>query len=69
MGKFKNLMKAFAKDDSGAAMVEYAVILVVVALVGGVVLALIGGNIDAGFTLVNDILCTAITTAGGTCAT
>jgi Flp pilus assembly pilin Flp len=52
MEKFKNVMKAFAKDDSGAAMVEYAVILVVVVLVGGAVLATIGTNISAIFTSV-----------------
>jgi Flp pilus assembly pilin Flp len=56
MEKFTNLMKAFGRDESGAAMVEYAVILVVVALVGGATLYLMGEAIEQQFSAVKDCI-------------
>ncbi len=56
MEKFTNLLKAFGRDDSGASMIEYAVLVVLVALVGGGVLVLIGDEIDTGFNAVLTML-------------
>jgi Flp pilus assembly pilin Flp len=65
MEKFKNVMKAFAKDDSGAALVEYAVILGVIVAVGGAVLVIIGTNVGD----ILDVACGVIESVPGTTAT
>lgn len=44
MSKLKQQLSQFASDVSGATIVEYAVALIVVTIVGGIVLGL-GGNI------------------------
>lgn len=42
--EFKTKLSDFSRDVSGATIVEYAVALIVVTIVGGIVLGL-GGNI------------------------
>lgn len=44
MSDSRNSLRDFVRDASGATIVEYAVALIVVTIVGGVVLGL-GGNI------------------------
>lgn len=44
MSRFKNTCSHFWKDAAGATIVEYAVALIVVTIIGAVVLGL-GGNV------------------------
>lgn len=46
MTKFKRLVSRFIVQTAGASMVEYAVALIVVTIVGGIIFTL-GGNIAA----------------------
>ncbi|HVA27905.1 MAG TPA: Flp family type IVb pilin [Candidatus Baltobacteraceae bacterium] len=47
---------AMLTDDEGATMVEYGVIVALIAAVCIAVVALIGGNVNAAFTSVNSKL-------------
>ncbi len=42
--EMRNLMKTFKKSESGASLVEYAVALIVVTIVGGAGVIALGGN-------------------------
>ena len=44
------LFKKFAKDESGAAMVEYGVALMVVAAIGATAMSTLGGGVSANVT-------------------
>jgi Flp pilus assembly pilin Flp len=46
----KTLLKKFLRNDSGAALVEYGVALLVVIIVGGVAWSLLGGKQPDEFT-------------------
>lgn len=46
----KNMLKAFWKDEDGAALVEYGVALLVVILVGTTALIAIGRDTEKQFT-------------------
>jgi len=54
-----NIVKKFARDESGASMVEYSVLIgiVTVAVVGAI--TLMGGQIQVAFDRVVDVLTTA----------
>lgn len=55
----KNLMRRFIEDESGATMVEYAILVALISIAAIATLLLIGPQIDAAF---NEVL-TAITPA------
>lgn len=48
-----NLIKRFVKEDDGATMVEYGIMVALIAAVCIVTVSLIGGKIAAAFGLVN----------------
>lgn len=51
-----NIMKRFAKDDSGATAIEYGLIAALVAVVLIVSLQTLGTNLKAAFVAVGDAL-------------
>jgi pilus assembly protein Flp/PilA len=57
-----NLISTFARDDSGAAAVEYGLLVALIAAVIVVTVATLGTKVHAGFTTV----CTALTGGTGT---
>lgn len=62
---FASLVKRFARDDRGASLVEYAVLigLITTVLIGGI--ALLSGNIDAAFRDIAAVVGGTSTGAGG----
>lgn len=62
----KNLIKTFLRDEDGAALVEYGLALLVVALVGTGALIAIAGDTGTLFTSGNTATAAAVTAAGGT---
>ena len=59
MRKLLNKIQQFRKNEDGAALVEYVVILGVILAVSLAVLVSIGTNANLIFTLVNSALATA----------
>jgi len=57
-----DLMKRFVKDEEGATMVEYALMVALIAVVSIAVVAALGTNIWKAFDTTN----TEISTQGGT---
>lgn len=55
----KNLMKWFASEESGQGMVEYALIIALVAIVVIGVLTTLGGTLQDTFTGITDGLTSA----------
>jgi pilus assembly protein Flp/PilA len=56
-----NLISTFARDDSGAAAVEYGLLVALIAAVIVVTVTTLGSNVEAGFKTV----CTALKTGLG----
>ena len=52
----KNLVKRFAKDESGATAIEYGLIAALIAVVIIAVLTSVGQNLEAKFTDVDNAL-------------
>jgi pilus assembly protein Flp/PilA len=48
----KNLMGKFFKDESGATMVEYAILVALISIAAIVIIAILGGQIRDTFNLV-----------------
>lgn len=65
MSHLATLMKQFARDESGAALVEYAVIFAIMIAGSVAVLTAIGGNIFTIVTAVQTQLAPIVTLAGG----
>lgn len=51
-----NLIKRFAREEEGATMVEYGVMVALIAVVCIAVIAVIGTNMDLAFSNLNDEL-------------
>jgi pilus assembly protein Flp/PilA len=62
----KTLLKKFLRNDSGAALVEYGVALLVVILVGAGALLFMAQNTNTLFTGAQTSTAAAVTAAGGT---
>ncbi|HTV29465.1 MAG TPA: Flp family type IVb pilin [Xanthobacteraceae bacterium] len=56
MSKVFNLLNEVRKDEDGATMVEYAIMVTFVALVAGVAVYAIGSGVSTQFTSVNTCL-------------
>lgn len=56
----RNFVRKFRKDEEGAAMVEYAVLLGIITAASIATIALIGTQISTIFTTVNTVLATAL---------
>lgn len=52
----KNLLKRFVKEESGATMVEYAILVALVSVAAIAVITLIGPEITAAFQTATDAL-------------
>lgn len=59
----KQMMNWLKNEESGQGMVEYGLILALVAIVVIVVLTAIGGNLKSLFTKTSDTLGSAVSTA------
>lgn len=59
----KNLFNWLANEESGQGMVEYGLILALVAIVVIVILTTMGGNLKSLFTKTSDTLGSAVSTA------
>jgi pilus assembly protein Flp/PilA len=62
MLKMFKLLNEVRKDEEGATMVEYAIMVTLVALVAGAAVYAIGSSVSTKFVSVN----TCLTTPGGT---
>jgi Flp pilus assembly pilin Flp len=62
----KTLFKTFLRNDSGAALVEYGIALLVVILVGTGTLIALAGNVNLSFGQANTAAGAAVTAGGGT---
>ena len=60
-----NLVKKFYDEESGATMVEYAILVALISVVAIVVIAVLGRQIDEAFQAVSDELTAAGMTGGG----
>lgn len=47
-----NMLKKFFKDESGATMVEYAIMVALIAIVAIVIIALLGRQVNEAFNAV-----------------
>ena len=63
MRKLLNKVRQFRKDEDGAALVEYVIILGLILAVSLVVLGSIGNNANLIFTAVNNALAAAAAAA------
>ena len=63
MRKLLNKVRQFRKDEDGAALVEYVIILGLILAVSLVVLGSIGNNANLIFTAVNNALAAAVAAA------
>ncbi len=50
------LLRAFARDDTGATAIEYALIAALVSVAGITALIRLGGSVDDAFAAVNGVL-------------
>ena len=55
----KSLMKKFLNDESGATMVEYAVLVALISIAAIATIILVGQRVDDAFDRVQDELATA----------
>ena len=62
----KSLMKKFLNDESGATMVEYAVLVALISIAAIATIILVGQRVDDAFGRVQDELATAGSGGGGT---
>jgi pilus assembly protein Flp/PilA len=56
MAKLISAAKSFVKDEDGATMVEYAIMVALIAIVSIAVVTLVGLNVSRVFGVVNDSL-------------
>ena len=56
MRKFLNSMRKFGKNEDGAALVEYAVLLGIILAVGVLVFGSIGSNANTIFSSLNSMM-------------
>lgn len=61
----KEMLKWLRNEESGQGMVEYGLILALVAIVVIVILTAMGGNLKSLFTKTSDTLGSAVSTASG----
>lgn len=61
----KSLMKKFLNDESGATMVEYAVLVALISIAAIATIILVGQRVDDAFGRVQDELATAGSGGGG----
>lgn len=61
----KNLLKRFIREESGATMVEYAVMIALIAVVAIATISLIGDQVNTAFTTVETELAGAVGGGGG----
>jgi pilus assembly protein Flp/PilA len=54
----KEMFKRFMKEESGATMVEYAILVALIAVAAIVIIGVLGGQINAAFKAVSDQLST-----------
>jgi Flp pilus assembly pilin Flp len=59
MRKFLNMVQNFVKNEEGAALVEYAVLLGIILAVGVAVFSSIGSNANCIFTSLSTLMDTA----------
>jgi pilus assembly protein Flp/PilA len=59
MRKFLNMVQNFVKNEEGAALVEYAVLLGIILAVGVAVFGSIGSNANGIFTSLSTLMDTA----------
>lgn len=52
----KSLIQKFLRDESGATMVEYGIMVALIAAIAIGTVAILGGNVDEAFTSVNTAL-------------
>lgn len=52
----KSLFQKFLRDESGATMVEYGVMIALIAAIAVATVAILGGYVDGAFDTVNDAL-------------
>ena len=53
MSKFKTLAARFARDERGASMVEYSILIGIITAATIVTIALVGGKVSAAWTALN----------------
>ena len=61
----KNLLKRFIREESGATMVEYAIMVALIAVVAIITIGLIGEQVNSAFTTVQTELAGAVGGGGG----
>lgn len=59
----KNLLKRFVREESGATMVEYAIMVALISVVAIVIIGTVGGQVTDAFTTVETELTNATTPA------
>ena len=60
-----NLIQKFLKDESGATMVEYAILVALISIAAIFIIAAVGAQINNAFSRVNPALAPAAATTGG----
>jgi pilus assembly protein Flp/PilA len=61
----KSLIQKFLRDDSGATMVEYGIMVALIAAICIATVAILGGNVNEAFGAVNTALGANPPAAGG----
>lgn len=61
----KQLIQKFLKDESGATMVEYAILVALISIAAVVIIGVIGGQINTAFQNVSNALPAAAPADGG----
>jgi pilus assembly protein Flp/PilA len=54
MSKFNTLAARFARDERGASMVEYSILIGIITAATIVTIALVGGKVSAAWTALNN---------------
>ena len=68
MDKVRSFLRRFARDESGAALAEYAAIFLVLAVAGTAILIGVGGELEAAGTAIEGWLATNVTGQFGAAA-
>ncbi|MDX1351859.1 MAG: Flp family type IVb pilin [Thiomicrorhabdus sp.] len=58
------MIKKFFNDESGATMVEYAILVALIAVAAIVIIGVLGGQINDAFTAVSNQLAAQVGTGG-----
>lgn len=56
MSKFANLVRSFAKEEDGATMVEYGIMVALIAAVCVGIITTLGGQVNTAFATVSGAL-------------